>query len=96
LDPICHQGFHTLSWSIDTCFRLMLGETDGYMDILTTANSTSGVVFYYVFMFVVFFILLNILLAILVDAYVTVKKQADPHDHGRHLRHGGRLCANSR
>jgi hypothetical protein len=77
LDPICHQGFHTLSWSIDTCFRLMLGETEPYLDILTTANSTSGVVFYYVFMFVVFFILLNILLAILVDAYVTVKEEAE-------------------
>jgi hypothetical protein len=42
------KSFHTLGWSFDTCFRLMLGDVEPYDQILTTANSMSGVIFYYV------------------------------------------------
>jgi hypothetical protein len=42
------KGFHTIGWSWDTCFRLMLGDSAPYDEILTTANSASGIIFYYV------------------------------------------------
>jgi hypothetical protein len=71
------EKFSSIGWSIDTCFRLMLGDTEPYEAMLTTSSSTSAILFYYCFMVIVFFVLLNILLAILVDAYADVKAKTE-------------------
>ena len=56
------EKFSSIGWSIDTCFRLMLGDTEPYEAMLTTTNAGSAILFYYCFMIIVFFVLLNMVI----------------------------------